>query len=252
MHVNRVDAGRGLAWYGLGWQIFRASPGIWIGLVLVWALVSLLASMVPVVGLLVISLLAPALMGGLLYAAREAAEERPIHIRQLFVALTDRRYRKPIFTLGAFSMVVSVIATLIVVLAVANVLGETIGSALGEAMVGAATIPPGGGGAAAASGISAERLVVLAGLLAALVALMAAMALFYAIPLVMFTATPPLAALKSSVRACLVNWAPLLIYGLVGVLLGLAAAIPVLLGYLVLAPVSIGAGYASYRDIYSG
>jgi len=246
MHVNRVDAGRGLAWYGLGWQIFKASPGMWIGLVLVWALLSFLASMVPVIGLLVFSLLTPALMGGLLYAAREAAEERPIHISHLFVAFSDQRYWRPILTLGLVSLIVGIVAILVVVFAASSAAGEAIGKALGEAMVGAGTMPPGG----ATSGIDLS--ILLACLLAVLVALMAAMALFYSVPLVMFTATPPLVALKSSVHACLVNWAPLLIYGLVGALLGIAAAIPVMLGFLVLAPVSVCAGYASYRDVYSG
>ena len=248
MQVNRVDASRGLAWYGIGWQIFKVSPGTWIGLVLVWALVSFLAGMVPLVGPLVLSVLAPALTGGLLYAAREAAEKRAIHISHLFVAFTERRYRRPMLALGVVSLIVGIVATLAVVFAAGSAAGEAIGRALGEALVGAGTIPP-VGGEVATSGIDLS--ILLACSLAVLVALVAAMALFYAVPLVMFSATRPLDALKSSMRACLVNWAPLLVYGLAGALLGLVAAIPVLLGYLVLAPVSVGAAYASYLDVYS-
>jgi len=58
------------------------------------------------------------------------------------------------------------------------------------------------------------------------------------------------AALKASFFACLRNWLPFLVYGLVLMVLGVVAAIPAGLGYLVLIPVLTASVYTAYLDIF--
>jgi uncharacterized membrane protein len=60
----------------------------------------------------------------------------------------------------------------------------------------------------------------------------------------------PGTALKASFFACLRNWLPFLIYSLVLLFLGMVAAIPFGLGFLVLIPVLAGSVYTAYRDIF--
>jgi uncharacterized membrane protein len=60
----------------------------------------------------------------------------------------------------------------------------------------------------------------------------------------------PVAAIKESFVGCLKNVVPFLIYGIVLLVLGIVAAIPLGLGWLVLGPVAIASIYVSYRDIY--
>jgi len=45
---------------------------------------------------------------------------------------------------------------------------------------------------------------------------------------------------------------PFVLYGLVGLVLGIVASIPFGLGWLVLGPVAIASVYVGYRDIFLG
>jgi uncharacterized membrane protein len=91
----------------------------------------------------------------------------------------------------------------------------------------------------------------LAMLLMSTIGLLLSMAFFYAVPLIMFAAAKPVAALKSSFAACLANILPLLLFSVVYIVLAAVAVIPFGLGLLVLLPVTFGAVYASYRDVYA-
>jgi uncharacterized membrane protein len=76
------------------------------------------------------------------------------------------------------------------------------------------------------------------------------MATWFAPALIVLHDQAPGAALKASFFACLRNWIPFLVYGVVLFVLCLVAAIPAGLGYLVLIPVLIASVYTSYRDIF--
>jgi len=60
----------------------------------------------------------------------------------------------------------------------------------------------------------------------------------------------PMAALQKSFAACLTNFMPFLIYGLIYIGLAIVASIPLALGWLVLAPMIAGSCYASWRQIF--
>jgi uncharacterized membrane protein len=56
--------------------------------------------------------------------------------------------------------------------------------------------------------------------------------------------------MKLSLRAFLHNIAPMLLYGVTFMLLGILASLPMMLGWLVLLPVVFTSLYASYSDIF--
>lgn len=60
----------------------------------------------------------------------------------------------------------------------------------------------------------------------------------------------PVESIKTSFSACLKNILPLLVFGIIYFLLAIVAAIPILLGFLILIPVSILAMYCSYKSIF--
>ena len=60
----------------------------------------------------------------------------------------------------------------------------------------------------------------------------------------------PVAAMKASFGACLKNIVPFIIYGVVVLVLGIIAAIPFMLGWLVLGPVLAASVFVAYRDIF--
>jgi uncharacterized membrane protein len=76
------------------------------------------------------------------------------------------------------------------------------------------------------------------------------MAVWFAPALVVLRGIEPLDAMRLSFNGCLRNFVPFLVYGLVGLLLAIVATIPLMLGWLVLGPVTIASLYTSYCDIY--
>ena len=58
-------------------------------------------------------------------------------------------------------------------------------------------------------------------------------------------------AMKQSFMGCLKNIIPFLIYGLMMMLISIAATIPLALGWLVLAPVMVITMYSSYKEVFT-
>jgi len=236
MEFRTVGAGRGAGWYGDAWAIFKGQIGMWLLLVLIYLGLAILFGLIPLIGQLAFTLISPALAGGLYLAAREAEAGRPLDAKLLLQPLTDERSRGPMLTLGAISIAFS----LVLMLTLITVIGGSAGTAalfqhdpesmrtqmMGASLVGLLTI-----------------------LLLSLVFLMA---MLYAAPLVLFAGIPPLQSLSLSLKACLANWLPLSIFGLILIPLAILASLPLMLGWLFLMPIIMIAIYASYRDIFGG
>ena len=243
MEIVRCRARAGLDWLGRGWRLFAFSPGMWMVFTIIVTLVFMALGLVPVVGQLVTLVLAPALAGGLLLAAADAEAGRPLDLGRLFEPLIAERTRGDIVILGLLSLAawVAVLgAGVVVLIAVAGV------SAIGHGT--AVFNDPESLGAAAATSMGIGVAVAL--LIWLLLALVVTALLLYAVPLVVFAHRPPFEAVTTGLRGVLRNWLPLLVLSLVWTVAAIAASIPLLLGWLLLAPVTYGAWYTSYRDIY--
>jgi len=234
MQTHQVAAGRGWGWIRDGWDIFLKNPLIWIALVVIYMVIAVVMSLIPIIGGLAYALIAPALVGGMLYGAQRLEGGDELEIAHLFQAFRDKPLTAPMLTLGAISLAGSL------------VIGLFGGGLMMGAMVGAGMTETGtpvtmntalGGG-----------LIALVVVLALAVILFAM--LFYAVPLTMFRAAKPVDAVKASLNACLVNWLPLLVFGLIYTVLSVLAAIPFMLGFLVLGPVTVAALYRSYREVF--
>jgi len=77
------------------------------------------------------------------------------------------------------------------------------------------------------------------------------MAIWFAPPLVAFHGRGAIEAMQESFLGCLKNIVPFLVYGVVFMVLGILASIPLGLGWLVLGPVLAASAYTSYKDIFT-
>ena len=68
--------------------------------------------------------------------------------------------------------------------------------------------------------------------------------------LIVLQKQPPFEALKTSLAACWANLGALTIYGLLWIGFAIIASIPLMLGWLVLAPLMVLSTYAAYRDLF--
>lgn len=233
MEIQRAEANRGIAWIQIGWAAFVRLPGIWILLMVVLLAIVVVLNLLPWVGSLIVALITPILAAGLLEAARRSTQGEEFTLGVLFESATRSAVLNNLLVLGAVSLIINVVIMALGLVFVG-------GSALGMGMMH--------GEEGAWMGLGAGALFVFPLMLVLHVALSAA--LFFAIPLVMDDQEPPLQAMQTSLKACLVNWVPLLLFGIIATILGALAMIPMGLGFLVLGPVLAGAVWAAYREVF--
>jgi uncharacterized membrane protein len=225
-----VAAGRGWDWIASGWELFKKQAGMWIALVLVAFVIFFVLAMIPVVGSLATFVLSPVFAAGVLAGSRAVDEGRGLEIGHLFAGFREKL--APLATVGAIY------------------LGAAVAIALGVGLATGASIftmlDTGGEAATPAAALS----VILALLIMLALLLPVIMAVWFAPALVLFHDKGAVDAMKESFSGCLRNVVPFLVYGIVMMVFGVIAAIPLGLGWLVLGPVLCTSFYTSYKDIY--
>jgi len=228
-----VDAGRGVSWWTDAWALFMKNWGMWIVLGLIFIIVCIVLSVIPLLGGLATALLTPVFVGGWMLAARKQEGGTAIEVNDLFLGFKDQL--NPLLVLGALSLA----ATLVVVI-VMSVFGLGFGALMAFGMGG-----HGAGGALAGAGTALLALLVGMALFVPIT-----MAFWFAPALVVFEGTAPVEAVKASFAACLSNIMPFLIYGVLGLVASIVASIPFGLGWIALLPVMLLTIHVSYRDIF--
>jgi uncharacterized membrane protein len=235
IEARAVDAGRGATWWSEGWALFMRSALLWVVLGLILIVGFALIGMVPLLGSLATAFLTPVFFASWLVAARKVEGGGALEVADLFTCLKGDRLT-PLLVLGALFAA----ATLVMFL-VAGLLGA--GAVFG--MMGGSMRGNSAAGMMSAMG---------AGFMAALVFLvfgmLATAALWFAPALVVFRNVAPVNAVLTSLRAVVKNVLPFLVYGVIQIVLAVAASIPFGLGWLVLLPVMLLTAYVSYRDVF--
>lgn len=226
-----VPAGNGWSWITGGWDLFRRQPGMFILLVVGVALLFIVSSFIPLLGALAQMLLTPVLFGGLLIGCRAVDQGDPLEIAHAFAGF--RQNTGTLVGLGVANIVLTVLAFIPVI----AILGTGFFALFGGNPDGAALAKMGAS-------------FVVALLVAMALFVPVAMAMWFAPSLVVFHDLGVVEALKASFFACLKNFVPFLIFGLVMMVAAVIAVIPFGLGLLVLGPVILGSIYVAYRDIF--
>ncbi len=225
-----VPAGNAFEWLKQGWAIFMVNPAIWIAMTVIFFVIFLGLSIVPLVGQLAANLLTPVFAAGLLLACKKVANNETLKIPDLFAGFNQNNTN--LVMLGVIYM-----TCMLAILTVSAVLGG--GSLAGGMMMGRS----------AGAGMALGGMLV-AILLTVALSVPLVMAMWFAPALVAFNDMLPVPALKASFNACLKNMMAFLVYGVITLVLCFFAALPLGLGFLVLVPVLAGTLYASYRDIF--
>lgn len=242
MSFGKVDAGNGLSWLKDAIGLVFGNPVVFLVMGLILAAINF----VPFLGSLVLTICGPALLGGVVFAAREQSEGRKAEIVHLF-----RAFQEP----GKIGPMLLLCLPAIVGGAVLLVCGFVFG-------VGALI----GGGLSAAAGSSSGLGGALGGgllilCLIGLVLMFLIYALqFFAVPRVMLDGVEPFAAMKESLSACLANIGAFLLFGIVLFVAFLVLAVVLMLvpilGWIALVAVASAvfgcAEYMAWRQVYTG
>jgi hypothetical protein len=230
---RNMPAGNGWKWIVDGWTLFTRAPGMWIGITVIYLLISFAVACIPVLGTLASPVLNVIFTAGLLLGCRALDEGGELKVEHLFAGFQGR--------LG------SLIAAGLLYLAAILVVTLATGLAVGFKLYNIVSAGP----------VEAEQIldVVLLGALAVLIwlalILPAVMAVWFAPALIVFRHLGAVQAMKASFVGCLRNFVPFLVYGLVLLIPAVLATLPFALGWLVLGPLVIASIYTSYKDIYS-
>jgi uncharacterized membrane protein len=238
---RQLPAGEGAAWWGESWRIFCAAPAVWLGILVIFVVLSIALMFVPFVGSLVHTVLTPVFAGGVMLGCHALARGRPLTIGHLFEGFQGGRLA-PLLILGLLWLAVLFVVAIVMVATVYLTLGA---SGLAALLDFGGTTPPD-----YTALMSAGGAVIIVGLVALAVMLLVMMAYWFAPALVVLNGEAPLAALQKSFNASLRNIGAFLLYGLIYIGLAIVASIPFGLGWLVLGPMLVGSCYAGWRTIF--
>jgi uncharacterized membrane protein len=227
-----LPAGAGMDWLAAGWRSFTLAPGTWLGIIIVFFLIVMVASILPLVGIFA-NLLTVVLMGGIMLGCDAQHRGEALDISHLFAGFS--RNAGGLVAVGALYLAGALAIGIVVV-------------ALMFAMFGGVGLLFGHADDAAAGALVGGVLALVAVALVLSIPLM--MAFFYAPALVAIHGVGPIDAMALSFRACLRNIVPLLLFFILAVLLAIVAMLPLFLGLFVLYPVLLAANYAAYRDTF--
>jgi uncharacterized membrane protein len=206
-----VPFDRGGSWWATGWSIFAADFWTWIGIMIIYLLLSGALMLVPFIGGAGHWLLTPVFMGGLMTACRAAARNEPVRVAHLFAGFQGEPF-VPLLIIGAVNIALSFGIAFIVATSVVGGMHFMDLSRMGtmdditaplDAMAERAT----------AIGVTG----LLATLAALIIATVFTMLNWFAPALVILRGATAVEAMKKSFVACWRNWGPFLLYGLIAV-----------------------------------
>jgi len=232
MGGRAVGAGQGWTWIAEGFGLFKKAPGIWIALVVILFVILVVLAFIPLLGAVATFLVVPVFVGGLLLGCRALQGGGELEVAHLFAGF--KAHTGNLIVIGALAIAgwIVVMLPVIVIVGAGAFLAALRGDAAGVAALGGSFM--------------------LAWLVALALSIPIYMALWFAPALVVLRGMAPIEAIKESFLGCLRNVLPFLVYSIVLMVLGIVAAIPLGLGWLVLGPTLIASVYVSYRDIYGG
>ncbi len=228
--IKQVPAANAWAWIVSGFNLFKANPAMWIILFVIYLVIIVPISLVPVVGSVVSTLLAPVFAAGLMWGCQAITKNQDLEINHLFAGF--KKNTSQLIAVGGIYMLGLLVIAVMVVLALDR---ETI-----EILMKGGTVKP--------EQASAMMMPILVAMLFLLPLIMAYWFAPILVGLNNLTATE---AMKLSFVACLKNMMPFLLYGLIFMLLLIVAIIPFGLGLVVVIPVMMTSLYTSYLDVFS-
>lgn len=231
-----TPAGAGWTWIAVGWGLFKRAPLMWIVSILLLFLVAIIVNLVPIVGSLAFQALNAAITAGFMVACRSLERGGEFELDQLLAGFKSRFGN--LLVVGLLTM----LGWIAILLVFASFVGFSI---LAAAMTGNSE------GVAAAL-IASSASILLGALVALALSVPLLAAYWFAPALVIMHGLAPTAAMKESFGACMRNFLPFLVYGIVMTVFAVVAAIPFGLGFLVWFPLAITSTYAAYRSIFTG
>ena len=209
MNYRKCNPLYGYRWFAEGIKLFISQPWPWLALVGVTLLLMLVLSFLPFLGLVGIFTLFPGIAAGFLLASRAAMDQQTINFQHLLAGF--KTAPRPLMAIGGLSFLIFFIALIIILLGWREEFQHLVQLMQSDAPDKEVLM-------SAAQQLTQPSLLVLA------VMLLLAIATWFAPALVLFRQAEARAAMVLSFRACLVNFAPFLVFCVLLLLLDVATS----------------------------
>ncbi|QSI76373.1 MULTISPECIES: BPSS1780 family membrane protein [Niveibacterium] len=224
-----VAAGRGFGWFVDAWQLFKQQPMMWWLVILITFGVMMVASLIPLVNI-VVGVAFPLVSAGFASCATSQRTKGSFEVGQIFDGFREQTGQLLLIGVIYIGAIFAIGAIVAIVVGTSGLFGALFG---GRASIAAM----------AGTGIGM-------GLLFFVVIMLLATSVIFAPYLVFEQKMSAIQAMQASIKGSFKN----ILAGLVGMLsyivLAIAATIPLGLGWLVLFPVLMLTVYVAYRDIF--
>jgi uncharacterized membrane protein len=230
LEIRQVPAGNAWTWIVSGFQLFKANPVMWIIILLIYLAIIIPISLVPVIGSVVSTLLAPVFAAGMMWGCKALTHQQDLEINHLFEGF--KKNTSQLIALGGIYMMSLLVIAVFVVLSLDK---ETM-----DLIVKGQELSP-----------EQASVMMLPILIAMLFVMPILMAYWYAPLLSGLHNLSAVEAMKLSFVACLKNIVPFLLYGFIFMVLLIVAIIPFGLGLILVVPVMMTSLYTSYVDVFN-
>ena len=230
---RQCNAGAGMSWITQAFAMFKQNFLLWIGIGFVYMIISVITGYIPLINFL-FALITFVFIGGIIKGCAAQAAGEELRFDHLFSAF--KTHLMPLINLCLLYIVVLIVAFIPII---AIFLGIFL--LMGESTASIDQL---------SSGDSIGMII--ATILGTLIILPVIMSIWFAPALVVLDNVKPLKAMKMSLKGCLKNIVPFLVF--VFALTIIAALLIVFtlgLGLLVVVPVGMITYYTSYRDVWT-
>lgn len=236
-------------WIDASFRQFRAAPGAWIGITVVYIIIQLVLASLPVLGSLLNTLLNPVLLAGLVLGCATQARTGQMSFAAMFSGFNHPLVGR-LIALGAVSIAAYLAAFLVLFVLGASLFGAAMLTADGGAADAIANGDPEAVGALvralASSWFSLFTLIAVGVTIFFLVG-----AAFWLAPARIVLAGASITdALADSLSACLRSWRALTLFGLGMFGLAILACVPLMLGFLVFIPMVFASQYVVHEGTF--
>lgn len=233
-----VPVGHGWMWLSQGFWHFRQNPFQWIIALVLWVVLAVVVSLVPLLGSLAVMLFSPVVAAGFMIGANAQNEGGDFEVGHLFSGFSAGIGQ--LVLVGLLYLVGSIVLGILAAVLVGGGMLATLGGMEGMQQMNPDQVNP----VMLSSAILIPMLIILA------LSIPLMMAYWFAPALVALEGLSAISAMKMSFVGCIKNMLPFLIYGLIGLVLVIVGSIPFMLGLLVVMPMVTASIFVAYKDIY--
>ncbi len=228
-----VPAGNGITWLAGGWSHFKQNPFAWMLALIVWFLLAMAVSLIPLLGGILVNLATPVITAGFIIGCRAQDEGDDFTVGHLFAGFSKNPGQ--LVLVGVIYFVAMIVLTMVLMGSFFGLIGLQSMEMQDPEMMMSMIASPG---------------FIAVILLSTLLFIPVMMAYIFAPALIALNDMKAFEAMKLSFSGCWKNMLPFTVYGLLAIIMLIIGSIPVGLGLLIVLPILTASIYVAYQDIY--